>query len=135
VVVRTVRLIAAGNAVPIPQDDRTATPAPKIFPADCRIDWARSPEEVRNFIRGMSPSPGAFTHHHGKTLKIYRSAAKNAGSVPAPGTVHCDGRTLRVAVQGGWVELLDLQLEGKKRLGVEEFLRGYRLASSDRFGD
>lgn len=134
VVVRTVRLIEEGNATPVVQDDRAATPAPKIFPEHCRIDWNMPPERVRNFIRGLSPSPGACTAHGGKTLKIFRTRSHGASPGLPPGSVVSDGRSLRVIVREGSVEVLELQLEGKRRMGVEEFLRGHRFTPGDLFG-
>jgi methionyl-tRNA formyltransferase len=134
VVVRTVQLIGAGTAMSTPQDDRAATPAPKIFPEHCRIDWALPAERVRNFIRGLSPSPGATTAHSGKTIKIFRTRIHGASSGLPPGSVVSDGHSLRVIARDGTVEVLELQLEGKRRMGVEEFLRGYRFNPGDRFG-
>jgi methionyl-tRNA formyltransferase len=134
VVVRTVQLIDAGRAVSAPQDDRAATPAPKIFPGHCRIDWDLPPDRVRNFIRGLSPAPGAHTSHNGRTIKIFRVRIHATSPGAAPGEVVSDGRSLRVVVRDGSVEVLELQLEGKRRMGVEEFLRGHRFAPGDRFG-
>jgi methionyl-tRNA formyltransferase len=134
VVVRTVQLIGEGRAVSTPQDDRAATPAPKIFPGDCRIDWSLPAERVRDFIRGMSPAPGAFTHHKGKALKIFRARVDKVVPGLPPGSIVTEGRSLHVAVQNGSVEVLELQQEGKRRMGSEEFLRGYRINPGDMFG-
>lgn len=103
--------------------------APKIFKEDCRIDWQQPAQQILNFIRGMSPVPGAFTTLHEKTLKIFKAHTRQeepAGA--APGSFDSDGRHyLRVAACDGWVYLDELQQEGKKRMNVEAFLRGFRL--------
>lgn len=110
--------------------------APKIFTETCRIDFSKKVEEVHNLIRGLSPFPGAFTELQGKMLKIYRSKkevidASNSGQTMLghgpTGTVESDGKTfLKFQCNNGYVHVLELQLEGKKRMSVEEFLRGYR---------
>ncbi len=130
IVLHTVRLIEQGKAVPRPQDPSLVSPAPKIFKEDCRIDWRAPAERVRNQIRGLSPAPAAFTTHGGKVLKIYRAGAAE-GSL-GPGIVDVGKQTIRVGTGDGPLMLQDLQQEGKKRMTVEEFLRGYRIASGDR---
>jgi methionyl-tRNA formyltransferase len=128
-VVETVRLIATGRAATLPQDDSLASPAPKIFTDDCRIDWSRSAPDVHNFIRGLSPRPGAFTRLGGRVLKIFRSVVVPGESAPNPGEVICSEGRLKIGTGGGVVEVLDLQMEGKKRLSAAEFLRGANLNS------
>jgi methionyl-tRNA formyltransferase len=130
VVLHTVRLIEQGKAVPRPQDPSLASPAPKIFKEDCRIDWRASAEGVRNQIRGLSPSPAAWTTHGGKILKIYRAHA--APGAIEPGAVEVVNGMIRVGTGGGVLVLDDLQQEGKKRMTAGEFLRGYRISSGDR---
>lgn len=100
--------------------------APKIFTETCKIDFAKTVEEVHNLIRGLSPFPGAFTTLHGKTLKIYRSE-KESGPATEPGAYKTDGKTfLKFACADGFILVKELQLEGKKKMLVEDFLRGYR---------
>jgi methionyl-tRNA formyltransferase len=127
--VRTVEGLANDALVPIPQVESTELRhAPKIFKEDTRIDWSRRAEEVHNFIRGLSPHPAAFTTLNGKVLKVFASRAEQALSGKAPGTPDSDGKTyLRMAAADGWVYLEELQQEGKKRMPVVEFLRGFRL--------
>ncbi|HTY59552.1 MAG TPA: methionyl-tRNA formyltransferase, partial [Bacteroidota bacterium] len=120
IVLHTVRLIEQGKAVPRPQDPALASPAPKIFRDDCRIDWHAPADRVRNQIRGLSPSPAAFTTHGGKVLKIYR-AHPAQGSLQ-PGTVDVGNNTISVGTGDGLLVLEDLQQEGKRRMTAGEFL-------------
>lgn len=100
--------------------------APKIFTETCRIDFGKTAEEVHNLIRGLSPFPGAFTMLNGKMLKLYRSE-KESGAAAATGSYKTDGKTfLKFACANGYVSVKELQLEGKKKMLVEDFLRGYR---------
>ncbi|MBI5464186.1 MAG: methionyl-tRNA formyltransferase [Ignavibacteriales bacterium] len=136
IVFQTVRLIELGKAEPRQQDEKLASPAPKIIKEHCRIDWSKSAHDVHNFIRGLSPVPCAWTMHEEKLVRIYRSriVATPASISNSPGALALIDKTrLHVATGGGAVEILELQQEGKRRLGVEEFLRGYRLKEGDRF--
>lgn len=112
-----------------PQDDSDLLHhAPKIFKEDCIIDFNNKATDIHNLVRGLSPVPAAFTTLNGKTLKIYQSGIEPANGLPAPGTADSDGKSyLRFAATDGWVYALELQLEGKKRMPVEDFLRGYKL--------
>ena len=133
----TVDDILAGRVTPIPQEqmptDTPLRPAPKIFKDTCRIDWNRPAKQVYDFIRGLSPYPAAWTElqQPGQppvVLKIFESEKlPQPHSLPV-GTVQTDGKTyLRVAVADGFVGIRSLQLPGKRRLSVEELLRGFRL--------
>ena len=133
VVLDTVRLIARGEARPRPQDSRLATPAPKIFRDDCHIRWDRPAAEIRNFIRGLSPSPAAFARHRGKVVKLYRAGIVPGSPSGSPGQVTAADGVLRVSAADGDLAIQELQLEGRKRMGAEEFLRGYGVTSGDTF--
>ncbi|MCW3079254.1 methionyl-tRNA formyltransferase [Segetibacter sp.] len=101
--------------------------APKLFTETCTINWNKSCDEVYNLIRGLSPYPAALTHLNGKILKIYQSSKEKVNTSSTPGAYETDGKTyLKFACANGYVHALDIQLEGKKRIGVAEFLRGYR---------
>ena len=103
--------------------------APKIFTETCRINWDQPTEKIYNLIRGLSPFPGAFTEMDGKTLKIYKSEKLAEQPDVPPGTRQTDGKSfLRFAASDGYILVKSLQLEGKKRMEVEDFLRGYRVA-------
>lgn len=133
VLVQTVRGLLKGELKAISQDSVAARlpesqlrHAPKIFTETCRIDFTKSTREVHNLVRGLSPFPGAFTHMHGKTLKIYRSEAESTTPVHAPGTAVSDGKTwLKFATADGYLLVKELQLEGKKKMETTDFLRGY----------
>ena len=102
--------------------------APKIFTETCKIDWTKSADEVYNLIRGLSPYPAAFTSFNGKVLKIYHGKKEKGIDVISPGSFETDKKTfLKFACTDGYIHATDIQLEGKKRMSVEEFLRGYRL--------
>ncbi len=131
IVLHTVRLIEQGKAVPRAQDPSLASLAPKIFKEDCRIVWQLPSEKVRNMIRGLSPSPAAFTTHGGKVIKIFRAHAV-PGSL-APGTVEVAKDTVLVGTSDSPLALDDLQQEGKRRMNAAEFLRGYSISSGDLF--
>ncbi|MEW6511769.1 MAG: methionyl-tRNA formyltransferase [Bacteroidota bacterium] len=132
IVLHSVRLIEQGKAVPRPQDDTLATPAPKIFKEDCRIDWNRPAEAVRNQIRGLSPSPAAFTTHEVKVIKIFRASVVE-GKL-SPGAVQAGKDFLHVGTGDKLISIEELQQEGKRRMTIAEFLRGYRLADGERLG-
>src|SRR6185295_4595622 len=101
--------------------------APKITTQTCQIDWLRSADEIYNLIRGLSPYPAAFTELGDKTLKIFRSDKEHAPPTSRPGRWETDRKTwLKFACSDGYIHVKDLQLEGKKRMSIEDFLRGYR---------
>ncbi len=117
--------------------------APKIFTDTCKIDFTKTVEEVHNLIRGLSPFPGAFTTFNEKMMKIYKSKKElgrgaqsdlnhadqnvQAGETVPTESYVTDGKTfLKFACSNGYVQVLELQLEGKKKMLVEDFLRGYR---------
>jgi methionyl-tRNA formyltransferase len=102
--------------------------APKIFTETCKIDWNKTIDEIYNLIRGLSPHPGAFTYLRGKMLKIYRCTKEPVLNAFDNGIVQSDGRTyLKFICSDGYIYATDVQLEGKKRMSVEDFLRGYRV--------
>ena len=134
-----VKEIASGNYNNIPQENipqkETLNAAPKIFRETCEINWDSNVADLHNFIRGLSPYPGAWMllNVKGKnmTLKIFEAQPIPDNAPPPPGTVDTDGKTyLRVAANDGWMNISNMQLEGKKRMGVAEFLRGNTIHSS-----
>ncbi|HTR82610.1 MAG TPA: methionyl-tRNA formyltransferase [Bacteroidota bacterium] len=132
IVLQTVRLIEMGKTAPHPQDQARSTPAPKIFKNDCRIDWKKPAGVVHNFIRGLSPSPTAWTMHRGTLLKVYKSIESEIEDRKlAPGYVVVEGSKLLITTGNGSVAILEIQQEGKRRMTAEEFLRGYKIVSGD----
>jgi methionyl-tRNA formyltransferase len=129
-VLKTVKSIQAKNYLPVPQQfSDTLKAAPKIHKETCKIDWTKSAEEIRNFIRGLSPYPAAWTTLNGKTLKIFKTKISKDIDMQEPGIVESDGKTYLHFHTGAAevLSILELQLEGKKRMTVEEFLRGNKI--------
>lgn len=130
----TVQELAAGKLKPQPQPQHPEglKHAPKIFKADCELDFSQSAEAVHNKVRGLSPFPTAYTFLDGKALRIFKSrfeVVKEDYPLPKPGDYETDGKSyLRFATPDGWLWVEELQLEGKKRMSVPEFLRGYRFS-------
>ncbi|MFN8284466.1 MAG: methionyl-tRNA formyltransferase [Chitinophagales bacterium] len=140
-VLKTVQAIEAGTAVGSPQSEVEISEikhAPKIFKENCLIDWNKSALEIHNLIRGLSPYPTAFTYLDGKVLKIFKSQISKQSAVGSKqgeishfvrndGSVLTDGKTfLYFKCANGYLDILELQLEGKKRMKVDEFLRGHK---------
>lgn len=134
-VVKTVDSILDGSVKTVPQDKlaegEVLRPAPKIFKETCRIDWSKGVKQIYDFVRGLSPYPAAWTELcQGSTapqvLKIYETDKIFAEHSFEPGTVVTDKKTyFRIAVTDGYINIRSLQLAGKKRMGVADFLRGY----------
>ena len=127
--VKTLRELASGTLKASPQQLNSDTKhAPKLFKTDCEIDWNNTSEQIHNQIRGLSPYPTAFTVLGDKTLKIF-SAEIEPGKPEIPaGTFSSDHKSyLKFAATDGYLSLKEMQLEGKKKMGIEEFLRGVRL--------
>jgi methionyl-tRNA formyltransferase len=127
--VKTVSAIEANNynEVPQPQSDDLKA-APKIFKDFCKINWHTTNQEVYHLIRGLSPYPTAFTLLNDKTLKIFNAEPENSKPTVAAGEFLTDGKTyLKFATTDGYIKLTDVQFEGKKRMSIEELLRGMRL--------
>jgi methionyl-tRNA formyltransferase len=116
--------------VPLTTDDSRLTPlrhAPKITTQTCQIDWQQPADEIHNLIRGLSPYPAAYTELGDKTLKVFRSEKEHAPPTSRPGRWETDRKSyLKFACRDGYIHVKDVQLEGKKRMSVEDFLRGYR---------
>ncbi len=102
--------------------------APKIFTETCAIDFTKTVDEVHNLIRGLSPFPGAFTTINGKMLKIFLSKKEIIEPTHTMGTMITDDKTyIKFTCSNGYIDVLQLQLEGKKKMNVEDFLRGNKL--------
>ena len=101
--------------------------APKIFTETCRIDWNKPAQEIYNLVRGLSPFPAAFTFLNDKMLKIYKSKKEITPPAAMPGSFLTDHKTyLKFACTDGFIYATEIQLEGKKKMMIDEFLRGYR---------
>ena len=135
-VLRTVEAIVKGEVKPIAQDDMYSgelRPAPKIFRDTCRIDWQGSVDGIYNFVRGMSPYPAAWcelvnANDEAVALKVYAVSKEYAQHSKAAGTILTDSKSyIKVAVDGGYIQLDEVQLAGKKRMPVADLLRGFSI--------
>lgn len=129
-VLKTVETIAKGEVQLLPQDDSLELKkAPKIHKDTCKIDWDCASSTVRDFIRGLSPYPAAWTILGDKKFKVYegRAAQSKRDGGTKPGDYITDNKTyLSVKTNDGWFDLLELQMEGKKRMSIEDLLRGFK---------
>lgn len=143
-VVETVDAIAAGNIRPVPQSDLIENVeikhAPKIFKEDCKIDWNKNTETIRNLVRGLSPYPTSWTNlvnrKTGEEIptKLFFAQKVISEKSSLAGTIESDGKTfINVACNNGWLRITDLQIAGKKRMKTEEFLRGFQQIGEYRF--
>ena len=134
---KTVEIIESGTVETIEQnmliDQNTVLkPAPKIFKEDCRIDFSKKGKDIKNLVRGLSPYPCAFTtiNIKGKemSLKVFQVEFEEDNSVKTAGEIITDNKKiLKISCADGYIQLLDIQLEGKKRMKTEDFLRGVTL--------
>lgn len=131
------KVIATDGQVPsVPQEDNGVLKnAPKIFKETCEIDWAQPAKRVYDFIRGLSPYPGAWTPTSladgtcgtgAQTLKIFKSLKTGLATSEAPGTIDAEGKRLLVACADEWIELTEVQISGKKRMTSRDFLNGMK---------
>jgi len=130
--VKTVKAIESGRYTEQPQEQLIESQelkhAPKIFKENCRINWNQPTESVYNRIRGLSPYPAAFTDLNGKTFKIFGANKDLTSPETEAGNYTTDNKTLlKFACTDGYISVIDVQLEGKKRMSVEDFLRGVKL--------
>jgi methionyl-tRNA formyltransferase len=129
---RTLEMIASGTVTPQKQNDRLATRAPKLTRQNTRIDWHQPVHSLHDFIRGLSLKPAAWSTFGGKSMKFYRSGHVSGGTAPGePGTIRIDGGRLLVSGTDGWLELRELQPEGKKVMDGASFARGLRTGTDD----
>jgi methionyl-tRNA formyltransferase len=134
--VETLRGLAAGSLKPRPQDHSQATYAPMLGPEDCRVNWQEDARPISWRIRALDPTPGAFTLWRGKRLKLFGCEPLPTSSPSAPGTVLAAGRDgLEVAAGGGSVLVRKMQLEGRRRLGATDFLKGCPLTVGTVLGE
>ncbi len=139
VILKTVQTIESGNYELKPQDDALSIHAPKIFKDTCKINWQQPVEAIYNRIRGLSPYPAAYTEFKDKNNQLVSVKLFVVEKQPSPisesaGTVSSDGKSyLRVACNNGYIYIKELQLAGKKRISIEEFLRGFKLEDTFSF--
>ncbi len=137
--IRTINGVMNGIVTPKSQSlllspDEKIKMAPKIFPADCNINWNSSPEAIHNLIRGLSPKPGAKAIMTNGTkrisFKILESFPDKTGHQMKTGTIISDGKqSLKIACSNGFLRIKIIQIEGKKKMNIDEFLRGFDISS------
>jgi methionyl-tRNA formyltransferase len=128
-VLKTVSGISVGKYQSIPQPKGPTTkPAPKIFKETCEIQWEQSGEDIRNFVRGLSPYPAAWITIGGKMFKVYKVSIVSFGGDQQPGGFATDNKQyLYFRTGDGWVSIDELQPEGKKKMTIQDFFRGNKL--------
>ncbi len=131
--VKTVEQIESGSVRILEQTDSLATPAPKIFKEDCIINWNQPARNIHNHIRGLSPHPGAFTQLNGKVFKIYASKLIDIAVNGSHGTITILDKKLYVNTADSLLELLTVQIEGKKRMISSDFLSGHAQINGQQF--
>lgn len=129
--VKTLHGLFDNSIKAVPQEqvigNDTLKHAPKIFTKDCEIDWEKPCAAIHNLIRGLAPFPGAITKIDGKIVKLFLTQIIESTPTEAPGTFITDGKTFaKIACKDGYIGLTDIQWEGKKRMPIIDFLRGYR---------
>lgn len=124
IVLETIEMIDNGNYELKTQDDSLATPAPKITKEICKIDWNKPAIEIHNLVRGLSPVPGAFFEFKDKIIKVYKSEVVVDKNLK-PFEIFQSKTELLIGCGKDSIKILELQQEGKKRMGIEEFLRGF----------
>jgi methionyl-tRNA formyltransferase len=136
VIIETVDMIASGCVHPIPQQGNPV-PAPKILHEHCEINWGRSARTIANQVRALSPAPGAFTFLRGKRLKIFQVSVieEDAERSHEAGTVLQTGdKGVLVQASSGKIWIKEVQVEGKRRMKSEDFLRGHNITAGTKIG-
>jgi methionyl-tRNA formyltransferase len=131
---RTLDGLSRGEITPVPQDHARHSLAPILRKEDGLVDWTQSAEVLRNRVRGLQPWPGVYTPFRGGTLKIEKAAADSAPHEEQPGTLAVAGHRLFAACGSGRLELLEVRLEGKRRMPAADFLNGARVQPGERLG-
>lgn len=123
-VIETLDMIESGNIQLLPQDDSHASPAPKITKETCFINWNKSAIDIKNLVRGLSPVPGAYFEKEDKVFKVFKVEVVERSL--APGEMVQTDKELIVGCAENAVRILEIQQEGRKRMDIEAFLRGFR---------
>jgi methionyl-tRNA formyltransferase len=143
-IIQTIDLILSKKVTAVKQSffidsDKQLKSAPKIFKEDCRIDWSKSAEKINNLVRGLCPSPSAFAiltcnDEKDRIVKIFRGSADISTANEVFGKIFTDNKTyLKVTTCDGYFNILELQMEGKKKTNILEFLRGNKISKNATF--
>jgi len=129
--IKTLDGLFSNSLKSIPQQESIVIQhAPKIFTKDCEINWDAPVEKIHNLVRGLAPFPGATTKIEGKLVKLFNTSISREQPKETPGRFLTDGKTFaQIACSDGYLILSDIQWEGKKRMPIIDFLRGYRKPS------
>jgi len=129
--------LVRGELLPVPQEHEKATYAPVLRKQDGAIAWQKAATEVHDFVRGMNPWPGAFAWLDDKRIAIHRTRVSAEGGAFQPfGSIRgADNRGIEVACGRGTILIEELQVEGRRRMRIEQFLAGYRFSANARFSD
>ena len=126
--------IERGELTAIPQNNELATPAPKIFPELGKIDWNKDAIVLKNLIHGLSPTPGAYSFFKKRRIKFMTAVIDDSSYKEEPGTIVVrDKKQLGIQTGNGILKPLEVQLEGRKALKIEDFLRGFQCKTGDKF--
>lgn len=137
VIMNTINLIEmSGSNVQVQeQDNKYASNAPKITHEFCHINWDKNSTDIHNFVRGLSPYPAAYTFLNNKRIKIFKTKIVNGEEFEKqlPGSLKITDTHLFVKTGNSAIELLEVQIEGRKKMHVIDFLRGYKKTPTDKF--
>jgi methionyl-tRNA formyltransferase len=127
-VIESVKKVESGNYSGIPQAPSSTKTAPKIFKEHCLIQFNQPAENVYNLIRGMSPYPAAYFQLNRKNMKVFKAEIKQSNQLLEPGSIETDGKSyLQIKCADDFISLLEVQPESKKRMSIEDFLRGNKV--------
>ena len=134
-VMETLNQLEEGSHNPIQQDNDLASPAPKITKEMCAINWNDPVEEIHNMVRAFSPFPGAFTTMNGKRMKIFKSLILDDKYCDDGGKISLlEKNKMAVSCGDGLLELIEIQLEGKRRMSMADCLKGLNVKIGDQIG-
>lgn len=135
-VLKTLKMIEEDNVITRPQDDAQASPAPKIFKDTAKLDFDKCAADIRNLVRGMAPYPAAWFNiklqdGNESMMKIFKVSTEEKNHNYSVGTILTDGKKmLKIACKDGFINLLEVQMAGKKRMAAEDLMRGTNLVGS-----
>ena len=127
-ILKTVQSIDTGDYQTFAQEESQVSKAPKIFHETCEIDFNRSSDDIYNFVRGLSPYPGAWMTLDGLEMKVFDTERSYEDNIATPGTIITDDKKyIKIAASDGYIVLKDVKLQGKKRMDIRSFLNGYKM--------
>lgn len=135
-VLKTLKMIEEDNVITRPQDDAQASPAPKIFKDTAKLDFDKCAADIRNLVRGMAPYPAAWFNiklqdGNESMMKIFKVSTEEKNHNYSVGTILTDGKKmLKIACKDGFINLLEVQMAGKKRMAAEDLMRGTNLVGA-----